>query len=97
MPLRDHFRPPISRRATWEAIHGQWPAVIVQQLKSQLPPGYVSAPKVHLGSYIEIDIVTYEEGGGSTGRPAANEDGTAAWSAAEPSLAVETDVPDDDG
>jgi len=60
MPLRDHFRPPFSRQVSWEEIHGGWPMVIVQQLKRQLPPGYVSGPKVHSGAQIEVDVATYE-------------------------------------
>ena len=98
MPLRDHFHPPVSRQVTWEEIHGQWPAVIVQQLRKQLPPGFVSGPKVHRGEHIEVDIAAYEldqaTGGFSTdsGRGVA----TTAWTATEPSLAVETDIPDDD-
>lgn len=78
MPLRDHFRPPTSKAASWEALHGQWPAVLVQQLKTRLPPGYVAAPRVHLGPFIEIDIAAAERG------------------LAAPSVAVETEVPDDD-
>ena len=42
MPLRDHFRPPIDNLASWEGFHGQWPAVIVQHLRKQLPAGYVA-------------------------------------------------------
>src|SRR5438445_753129 len=30
MPLRDHFRPPLDNIASWEELHSQWPAVIVQ-------------------------------------------------------------------
>ena len=37
MPLRDHFRPPVDNIASWEELHGQWPAVIVQHLHKQLP------------------------------------------------------------
>ncbi|OWK43495.1 DUF4058 family protein [Fimbriiglobus ruber] len=77
MPLRDHFRPPVSRQVSWEEIHGGWPMVIVQQLKTQLPPEYVSGPKVHAG-------------------PSLGPTPTAAWTAAEPSLAIETEIPDDD-
>ena len=36
MPLRDHFHPPLTKIASWEELHGQWPAVIVQQLRKQL-------------------------------------------------------------
>ncbi len=99
MPLHDHFRPPVSRQVSWEEIHAMWPAVIVQQLKKQLPPGYVSAPKVHLGSQIEIDIGTYERDGPSRGVSDSDNDGgvaTATWTVAEPSVAVETEIPDYD-
>ena len=61
MPLRDHFRPPVDTIASWEGFHGQWPAVIVQQLRKQLPAGYVAEPRVHSGSQIEIDIATFEK------------------------------------
>lgn len=32
MPLRDHFRPPVENRHSWDELHGGWPMVIVQQL-----------------------------------------------------------------
>jgi hypothetical protein len=60
MPLRDHFRPPLDDRHSWDEIHGQWPAMIVLQLFDLLPAGYEAAPKVHLGSFCEIDIATFE-------------------------------------
>jgi hypothetical protein len=61
MPLRDHFRPPISKRSSWEGFHGLWPGVIVQSLSPRLPERYVAEPRVHLGSYFEIDVCTFEE------------------------------------
>ncbi len=101
MPLRDHFRPPVSRQVSWEEIHGQWPAVIVQQLRKQLPPGFVSGPMVHSGSQIEVDIATYERDDSPTGYPTGDSGGgvataTATWTVAEPSVAVETEIPDYD-
>ena len=50
MPLRDHFHQPLTTIASWEELHGQWPAVIVQQLRKQLPTGYVAGPRVHAGT-----------------------------------------------
>ena len=50
MPLRDHFRRPLDSIASWEGFHGGWPMVIVQQLRKQLPAGYVAEPRVHSGS-----------------------------------------------
>ena len=61
MPLRDHFRPPLDLITLWEGFHGQWPAVIVPQLRKQLPPGYVAEPCVHYGSQFEIDVAAFEK------------------------------------
>ena len=99
MPLRDHFRPPVSRRVSWEEIHAMWPARIVMQLKEQLPPGYVSGPKVHSGSQIEVYIAAYERDDAPSGCSDRGDKGgvaTATWTAAEPSVAVETEMPDYD-
>ncbi|MGC8640348.1 MAG: DUF4058 family protein [Isosphaeraceae bacterium] len=61
MPLRDHYRPPVSKRSSWEGFHGLWPGVIVQRLVPQLPDNFVAEPRVHLGSYYEIDVCTFEQ------------------------------------
>ena len=37
MPLRDHFRPPVSKRSSWEGFHGGWPMRIVEELAPRLP------------------------------------------------------------
>jgi hypothetical protein len=61
MPLRDHFRPPASKVASWEAVHGGWPMVIVLSLARTLPERYVAHPRVHLGrapSCPTLDVVT---------------------------------------
>jgi hypothetical protein len=60
VPLRDHFRPPVSRRSSWEGFHGGWPAVIVQKLLPSLPTRLVAEPRVHLGSYYKIDACPLE-------------------------------------
>ncbi len=97
MPLRDHFRPPVSKQASWEGFHGMWPASIVQQLRRQLPPGYVAEPRVHLGTLMEIDVGALESdevpgGGGPNDNGSA---ATAAWKVTTPVVAVETDPPDE--
>jgi Protein of unknown function (DUF4058) len=58
MPLRDHFRPPLDDLTSWEGFHGGWPMMIVQALVRTLPRGYVAAPRVHAGSYVEVDVAT---------------------------------------
>lgn len=61
MPLRDHFRPPVSKRSTWEGFHGGWPMRIIEELIPRLPPGFIAEPRVHLGTYFEIDVCAFEE------------------------------------
>src|SRR5271165_3886871 len=48
MPPRDHFRPPVSKRSSWEGFHGGWPMRIVEELAPRLPDGFVAEPRVHL-------------------------------------------------
>ena len=85
MPLRDHFRPPLSHQSSWEEVHGQWPAVIVQKLGKLLPPQYVAAPRVHLGSQAEIDIAAYDRGDYGSDYPSSVGGlATAVWAPAKP-------------
>jgi hypothetical protein len=62
MPLRDHFHSPLIDRKSWDGVHGQWPAMIVQALANSLPRRYSAAPDIHLGSSIEDDVATFDEG-----------------------------------
>ena len=62
MPLRDHFHPRLADTASWEKLHGGWPMVIVQQLRTRLAPGYVAGPRVHAGGLVEIDVAACERG-----------------------------------
>lgn len=99
MPLRDHFRPPLGQRRSWEAVHGGWPMVIVQKLLPVLPPEFVAEPRVHLGSAIEIDVATFEEGepgGGPGSGPVGIATATATYAPPLPTLSVETDLPNAD-
>lgn len=98
MPLRDHFRPPLDRIASWEGFHGGWPMVIVQHLRKQLPPGYVAEPRVHSGSQVEIDVATFEKDEAFPRATPEAQGGaaTAVWAPARPSVAVETTLPDYD-
>jgi hypothetical protein len=97
MPLRDHFRPPLSNTSSWEELHGGWPMVIVQQLRKLLPPGYVAGPRVHSGSQVEIDVSAFEKDRDpfSAASEANGGVATAVW-VAEPVVRVETELPDDD-
>lgn len=94
MPLRDHFHPPTSILGSWEAVHGQWPAMLVLSLNRKLPSRFVAHPRVHLGSFAEIDVSTYEKNTFETGFPEADNGGvaTAVWAPARPTLIVSTDL-----
>jgi hypothetical protein len=99
MPLRDHFRPPVEKRHSWDELHGGWPMVIVQKLFPQLPEGFVAAPGVHLGAAFEIDVSAYEQDepvaasmadvGGVALAPAPH-------APPQPTLTMETEFPDQD-
>ncbi len=102
MPLRDHFRPPLKTAASWEGFHGGWPMVIVQRLGQILPDQFAAEPRVHLGSQAEIDIGTFDRddfsiNGDSFGSSDSSGGvATAVWAPAQPSLAVESELPDCD-
>jgi hypothetical protein len=99
MPLRDHFHPPLSEVSSWEEVHGQWPAVIVQHLGKTLPPRYTAGPRVHLGAEVEIDVATFESEPEAGVFRSPSDEGAAvatAWAPAKPTLAVETELSDFD-
>jgi Protein of unknown function (DUF4058) len=60
MPLRDHFHPPVENIASWEELHGAWPATIAYRMNAILPPQFRCGLKVHLGTLVEVDVATYE-------------------------------------
>lgn len=95
MPMRNHFLRDEDRQL-WEAVHGGWPMMIVRHLNPQLPPEYIAHPKVHLGTYCEIDVAAFD-GSPSEERihvaPAASD---LAWEPTAPTLAVETELTDFD-
>jgi hypothetical protein len=98
MPLRDHFRPPVESKHSWDELHGMWPAVIVQQMFPLLPEGYIAAPGVHLGADFEIDVSAYEQDGATneatTGKGTSS--GVATWAPPLPTLTLESELPDQD-
>lgn len=98
MPLRDHFRPPVEKKHSWDALHAMWPAEIVRQLFPILPAGYLAAPGVHLGTFFEIDVSVYDADRAAerAEEAGASEGGVAALAPPIPTLTLETDWPDQD-
>jgi hypothetical protein len=69
---------------------------MVQQLSRKLPENFTAEPRVHLGTYFEIDVCAYEGAApDAPGRSAADDGGgvaTATWAPPEPTLAVDTEL-----
>jgi len=97
MPLRDHFRPPVDDKYSWDEVHGCWPAMITQMLNRKLPRRFRAAPLMHLGAFAQIDVTAFELDEDEEGAfLAANGNGgvaTAIWAPARPTLAVATSLP----
>jgi hypothetical protein len=93
MPLRDHFRPPVSKKASWEGFHAVWPTTLLQHLRTRLPTGFIAEPRVRLGTYMEIDVAAYETDHVAEPRPSATNGGvaTAVHSTPFSVVAVETE------
>src|SRR5205823_5588158 len=92
------FRPPVWTHCSWEGFHGMWPGTMVQQLYRVLPADFTAEPRVHLGSYFEIDVCAYEPDESSR-QSAISTSGsggvaTATWAPPEPTLAVDADLPE---
>jgi hypothetical protein len=68
MPLLDHFRPPLRDRRHWESFHATWAVSIMRALnRDLLPAGYFAEAQAHIGTRIEVDVGTFEEGNGAAG------------------------------
>ena len=92
MPLRDHFRPPVSSKSSWEGFHGMWPALIVQGLCEVLPDEFTAEPRVHLGTYFEIDVCAFEDDEPKGRSWASGETATATLAPPAPTLTVDADL-----
>ncbi len=89
MPLHDHFHLPMSKRASWEEVHGLWPGIMAMRLNELLPPEFRSGVKIHLGSLVEVDAGAFEYDDAPLNGAAADEG--LAWQAATPTLLLDTD------
>lgn len=95
MPPRDHFDSPVSDRHSWDSFHGGWP-MIVRQLYDILPPGYASAPNVHFGKNVEIDVAAFEGNGPRGAATDLGSGGAATAAPPQPTLTLEADLSEQD-
>lgn len=102
MPLRDHFRPPVELRMSWEGFHAIWPVNMATRLMALLPEGYIAEPRAHLGSQFEVDVGGFEQenwtdGDGEFAPPPDDLGGgtaTAVQTVASPAVSVATELDD---
>jgi hypothetical protein len=63
MPLRDHFRPPLSLRRHWHAFHNAWATFLASDLNRRLPDGYFAEGNVQFGIKIDgtdtVEVAVY--------------------------------------
>src|SRR5262249_45457715 len=98
MPLLDHFRPPLSTSRHWESFHAAWATEIMRTLNREvLPAGYFAEAQVHVGSWVEVDVATFEEQGNATAQGANGAGGlaTAAWAPPTTAVVMPTVFPDE--
>src|SRR6516225_6704833 len=91
MPLLDHFHAPLYPLFHWESFHSHWASILTNQLNGGLlPPEYVAAPHVKMGTEIEIDVGTFElyQGSDNHGNTA-----TAVYAPPPPTLSLPIDFP----
>ena len=96
MPLRDHFRPPVEKRHSWDELHGGWPAMIVQRLFAILPESFAAAPVVHLGAAFEIDVSDHQQDVPVEAPMAGGGDAVASHAPSQPTQTFEIELPDQD-
>jgi len=96
MPLRDHFRPPIWTKSSWEGFYGGWPMTMVQRLVKHLPEDFTAEPRVHLGALFEIDVCAYEDDESKMLSVSEDSGGvaTAVWTAPAPTSIAELELAD---
>ena len=82
MPLRDHFRPPLSAIRQWNSFHHAWAVGLATALNRVMPPGYVAVPHAVYG--IEIDVACTETDG-TPGVPPA-------WEPPTPTMTIPASV-----
>ncbi len=98
MPLRDHFHPPLKNQPHWESFHSAWANTIVRCLNLRwLSRRYRSAPHAHLGTFVEVDVATFEEESPvpDTGSPNGGV-ATAVWAPPRPAQTIAIDLPAQD-
>jgi hypothetical protein len=91
VPLRDHFHPPVENIASWEEVHGAWPATIAYRLNATLPPQYRCGVKVHLGTLVEVDVATFERDSETEAPDEASNGMRRSWEPESPTLLLETE------
>ncbi len=91
MPLRDHFRPPLTKLAYGEELNAAWPDTIATRLNALLPPEYRSGLKIHFENLVEVDVAAYELENPGEVASGTRSNSALAWEASPPTLLLDTD------
>ncbi len=94
MPLRDHFRPPLSQQRHWDSFHGAWAeAMAIHLNQTVLPEQFVAEARVKLGSQVEIDVATFSQ---IDPAQASESGGVAVWAPSSPIATIPLEFQDPD-
>src|SRR5262245_35176366 len=97
MPLLNHFEPPLVDERPWEGFHSYWAGALVHHLnKAILSAEYIAIPQVKMGSSVDVDVATLQEGNGLSS-PSAGANGgvaTAIYAPPHPPLSFSVDFGD---
>ncbi len=98
MPLRDHFSEDGTELFRWESFHAQWAGTIVRHLNRRLlPPNYHAAPRVRLGTLVEIDAGAFaQHSQASPNAPSGPEGSVAVYSPPQPAMTLDADLSQED-
>jgi hypothetical protein len=98
MPLRDHFSEDVTQLFRWESFHSQWAGTMVRHLNRRLlPPAYHAAPRVRLGTLVEIDGGAFvQHSQPSPDAPTGSEGSVGVYSPPQPAMTLEADLSQDD-
>jgi hypothetical protein len=97
MPLRDHFRPPLSPRRHWDSFHGRWAAAIADRLNEQLPPRFFAESQAYIAQVgAEVDVATLQSADEDIGRERDGGAATAVWAPAQAILSIPVEQADHD-
>jgi hypothetical protein len=92
MPLLDHFHAPLFPLFHWESFHSHWASILTNHLNGGvLPPEFIAAPHVKMGTEVEVDVGAFELYGGTESGRAGT--ATEVYAPSAPALSIPITFP----